>query len=312
MTLPAAEGIDWERLSSLRLRAEELVSGVYAGAHRSLRHGGGVEFAGHRDYAPGDDLRRLDTRALLRHGRLLVREFQSDTQRSVFVVCDATRSMDYRSSPELPTKAEYAQLLCAGLLRLALAESDAMALSFLGGGGALPLAPRGGKMAYERCLAALSSTSASDQDLNEKTLLEAVVSIARRARPGAAIVVVTDGLDLPPNAEGELAALATGGRELAVVQLLDPRERNFDFEGPLRLKASRSERVVETDAGSARAGYLRALGALQSRWKSVLNAHGAGFVTSLTSEDPVAVLRRVIFTLQRRGETHDPMPRRLA
>src|SRR5262249_30159541 len=71
-----AKAIDWGSIAPLRLRARTIAEGVYAGAHRSLRKGAGVEFGGHRPYIPGDDLRWLDRRAVLRHDKLIVREFE--------------------------------------------------------------------------------------------------------------------------------------------------------------------------------------------------------------------------------------------
>ena len=71
---------------------------MYAGAHRSARKGAGVEFGGHRAYTPGDDLRHLDMRSLLRHDHLLVRQFETETDRALRLVVDASASMGYRGS----------------------------------------------------------------------------------------------------------------------------------------------------------------------------------------------------------------------
>src|SRR5262249_32964690 len=73
--------IDWGALAPLRLKARAVAEGVYAGMHRSARKGAGVEFGGQRPYVPGDDLRFFDRRALLRHDRLMVREFETETDR---------------------------------------------------------------------------------------------------------------------------------------------------------------------------------------------------------------------------------------
>ena len=88
--------LDWGSLAPLRIRARMVAEGVYAGAHRSARKGAGVEFGGHRAYVPGDDLRWLDVRSLLRHDHLLVRQFETETDRALRLVVDATKSMGYR------------------------------------------------------------------------------------------------------------------------------------------------------------------------------------------------------------------------
>ena len=75
--------IDWGELAPLRLRARQVAEGVYAGVHRSACAGPGVEFGGYREYVPGDDLRWLDRRSLLRHDRLVVRQFETETDRAL-------------------------------------------------------------------------------------------------------------------------------------------------------------------------------------------------------------------------------------
>ncbi len=90
--------IDWGALAPLRLKARAIAEGVYAGAHRSFRKGAGVEFGGQRPYVPGDDLRFIDRRALLRHDKLMVREFETETDRAVWLCVDATASMSFRGA----------------------------------------------------------------------------------------------------------------------------------------------------------------------------------------------------------------------
>jgi uncharacterized protein (DUF58 family) len=125
--------LDWGKLVPLRLKARSVADGVYAGGHRSPRRGGGIEFGGHRSYVPGDDLRWLDRHALMRHGRLLVREFETETDRALCLVVDASASMAYRSAKAPGAKLAYAALIAAALARIALAGSDPVALDWLGG-----------------------------------------------------------------------------------------------------------------------------------------------------------------------------------
>src|SRR5256885_6124730 len=102
--------IDWGAIAPLRLRARALADGVYAGAHRSLRRGPGVEFGGHRPYVPGDDLRWLDRRALLRHDKLIVREFETETDRGLRLIVDTSSSIKFRRREAPAAKLAYAAL----------------------------------------------------------------------------------------------------------------------------------------------------------------------------------------------------------
>src|SRR5579863_8568126 len=121
--------LDWGSLAPLRLRSRLVAEGVYAGAHRSARRGAGVEFGGHREYVPGDDLRWLDRRSLLRHDRLLVRQFETDTDRALGLLVDASASMGFRSARAPGAKLAFAAVVAAALGRVALAGGDPVGLA---------------------------------------------------------------------------------------------------------------------------------------------------------------------------------------
>jgi uncharacterized protein (DUF58 family) len=291
--------LDWGEVSPLKLKARELSNGLYSGAHRSRRRGSGVEFDGHRDYVPGDDLRRLDTRALLRHGRLLVRQFETDTDRQLCLLLDGTLSMGFKSGSGRAAKLAYGALLSAALGRLAVASGDTVSLDWLGGDSALSLPSGGGREAFERLVVALERVlPGGEAHLEGSGLATAMTALARRARRGAIIVLVSDLLDLPKEAASSVAALAGRDRRLVVLQLLDPVERHFPFTGAVRLKASHGGAVVETDADRARQGYLTALAALQTEWSTELGRHGARLVQGSTDEAPIDVLRRMLGAIE--------------
>src|SRR6187455_2765373 len=129
-----SQRLDWAALGRLRLAARRVADGAWVGSHESRRRGAGLEFAGHRSYVPGDDLRWLDQRALLRHERLLIKQFETETERPVRLVVDATASMGFRSEPSALSKLDFAALIAAALTRVAVRSGDPVGLDFLGGG----------------------------------------------------------------------------------------------------------------------------------------------------------------------------------
>src|SRR5271168_2133745 len=118
---PIRRAVDWGEIAPLRLRAKQVAEGVYAGAHRSARRGAGIEFGGFRAYTPGDDLRWLDRRSLLMHDRLVVRQFETETDRALRLVVDATASMGYRGALARGAKLAFASVVAAALARIAIA-----------------------------------------------------------------------------------------------------------------------------------------------------------------------------------------------
>jgi len=287
--------IDWGSLAPLRIRARMVAEGVWAGAHRSARKGAGVEFGGHRAYVPGDDLRHLDVRSLLRHDHLLVREFETETDRALRLVVDATASMGYRGKKAPGAKLAFASLVAAALARIAVKSGDPVGLTFIGGSpNVRPVPVRGGREVFERVVDALEAQNAEgDAAADIEVLDRAIGALARAARRGSVVVVLSDLLDLPPQAADRISAIATRGRVVVVVQTLDPDESTFPFDEAVRLKSLEGDVVVETDA-AARDRYLTALREHGEKWRRALLARGASFVSLATDGDAVTAVRSVI------------------
>lgn len=313
--------------TTLRLSARGLAEGVHGGVHRAERKGSGIEFAGHRPYTPGDDLRHLDRHALLRHGRLMIREFHTDTDRAVHLIVDATPSMAYRSDAELwdratgkrhsgllgerPTKLGRSALLAAAIALIARRAGDAVGLSMVSPPGALPrnvttLRPRHGGETSEHLLsllgdalssppAAATSLPAAERAPSQTPAWSRVLSEAAAVLPrGALVFVFSDFLDFDATNLTQLTDLATRRRELCCVQVLDPAEISFPFTGPLRLRDPETSLEVETDAESARRTYLESLSRMNQRLKDALLNQGARFVPSSTEAAARDVLRKAL------------------
>jgi len=287
--------IDWGSIAPLRLRARALADGVYAGAHRSFRRGPGVEFGGHREYVPGDDLRWLDHRALLRHDKLLVREFETETDRGLRIIVDASASMAFRGDKAPASKFAFAALLAAALARIALASGDPVGLEWVGGASVRPLPAMSGREAFERVVGALeTAATGGDLRLDATALDQAFGAIARRAKRGTIVVLLSDLIDLPDEALDRFAALGLGGRVLLAVQILDPDELLFPFQGTVRLRALEGGAVVETDADTTRERYLAKLADIADEWSKKLTHHGGQFVRASTADDPAEIVRRAV------------------
>ncbi len=287
--------VDWGTLGPLRIRARIVAEGVYAGAHRSARKGAGVEFGGHRAYTPGDDLRHLDMRSLLRHDHLLVRQYETETDRALRLVVDASASMGYRGSRAPGAKLAWVALVSAALARIAVTSGDPVGMSFIGGAKEARGVPvRGGREVFERVVDALESQSAEGEGLADPAFLDgAVGAIARTARRGSVVVILSDLLDLPAEAPSLMGAIATRGCVVVVVQTLDPDEADFPFKETVRLKSLEGGLTVETDEG-ARDRYLAALAAEQATWRQALVGRGAKFLTMSTDRDPVSAVRSIV------------------
>lgn len=291
----ALDEFDWGTVSGLRLRADTIAEGLYWGSHRSTRKGSGVEFSGHRTYVPGDDLRWLDRHAWMRHGRLLVKEFETETDRALRLVVDATASMGYRSSNAPATKLEFATLLAAILARLSIAAGDPVALDWLGGTESRWLPPLSGRQAFERVVGALESVRAGgDLHKDPQAIERALLPVAKYARRGSAIAVLTDLAELPHDIVSRVCSLCSRGRRVIVVRILDPSEASFPFRGQVRLQSLEGDMGIETDGSKTRGEYLDNLARESSAFANTLAQRGGRFVTLRTDDHPTHAVRQII------------------
>jgi uncharacterized protein (DUF58 family) len=287
--------VDWGELAPLRLRAREVAEGLYSGLHRSSLRGAGVEFGGYREYTPGDDLRWLDRRSLLRHDRLVIRQFETETDRALALLVDASASMGYRGPGAPAAKAAFAAVVAAALARVALAGGDPVSVTFLGGDGTRDIARAAGRDQFERILSAFESMTTGGDAVADPAMLErALASLVRGTRRGAILIVFSDLLDLPAAAAERVAWLGSNGRVLTLVQTLDPAEATFPFTGTVRLRALEGGAVVETDADVTRDRYLGALESLTGQWRDAIVRRGGRFLQARTSDAPIGVVRDIV------------------
>ncbi len=290
--------IEWGALAPLRLRARAVAEGVYAGAHRSFRKGAGVEFGGQRPYVPGDDLRFFDRRALLRHDKLMVREFETETDRALWLCLDATASMAFRGERAPGAKLAFAGLCASALARIAVASGDPVGLTWIGGVGVHGLPPMAGREAFDRVVGCIEGAAAAgDGSAGDLAFERALAPTLRRARRGSVIVLFSDLLDLPPRALSTFGALGTNGRSLVAVRVLDPSEKDLGFHGTVRLRALEGEAVVEADADLVRSLYQERLAAIAASWSRELTARGGRMIDVTTADDATEVVRSILFAV---------------
>lgn len=221
------------KLESLSLHLKKATMGRYRGRARSRRYGASPEFAGHREYRPGDDPRYLDWSLYGRLDKLFLKLFSHEEELFVHILIDRSGSMGYG----LPTKLTYARRLAAALGYLGLANLDWVgAASFAEGiGDRLP--PRRGR----KQLAVLFDFLRRLKGAGETEINRSLRAYAGQARyPGLAIVI-SDFL-APDGYEEGLSYLAYQGFEVSVVQLLSPDEEMPQLDGPVTLRDVESGR----------------------------------------------------------------------
>ncbi len=211
------------RISSLELVARTVVEGFIAGLHRSPHLGFSVNFAEYRAYRPGDDIRKIDWKVFGRLDRFFVKEYEGETNTSIYVVLDCSRSMAYGSQGI--RKLEYGQFLAACLGYFAFKQRDGVGFVSYDE-DVLEYVPARGSIGHlNTVLHAIERAQAGRKTDLEKPL----VKVSERLRRRGIVVLISDLYDEPERVMRGLRHLAYRGNDVIVFQTLDPTELKFDF-----------------------------------------------------------------------------------
>ncbi len=264
------------RLERLRFVPRRIHTGSLRGERLSKRKGISIEFADFRPYAVGDDTRHLDWKILARLDRPIVRTYRDETELPVYLLLDASASMQFGNPP----KWQLAQQLAAALGYIALCGGDAL-LSLALSQGQPRFSFLRGKSMFPCLLQWLKSLEPKG-----KGLAESVLQFAHANLPRGLTVMLTDGLDSEfPNA---LRQVALRGHEIMLLHILSNAELAPTLEGDLRLLDCENEQVVEiTATASVMREYQRRLNAFCEQVKDVCRRAG-GWYLLVTSETSIA------------------------
>jgi uncharacterized protein (DUF58 family) len=244
------------RLGTLKLRVRAVTEGILSGLHRSPHHGQSVEFAEHKEYAPGDDVRRIDWKAYGKFDKYYVKQFEQETNLRCYLVVDASGSMGWKGAEGRLTKLEYASSLAASLAYLLVRQADAAGLVLCGDRVVRAIPPAASAGHLVPLMDALSGAVPA----GETRLGAAVDWIVEHAPRRAAVVVLTDLFDKDERALRKLAQLGRRKHEVTLFHVLDPAELEFPFEDPTLFLSMEDERTVEANGRDIRKGYLEVMG----------------------------------------------------
>ena len=275
---------DLLRLGSLDLVARLAVEGFMAGRHRSPGRGGAHEFAEHRPYAPGDDLRRVDWKVYGRTDRWYVRESEEETNLRATIVVDVSASMGWASPGQVP-KWEYARMIAASLAHLLLAQQDAVGLAVFSDALGAFVPPRGGRGQRARVLEALERSTPAGTTSPESPFRELAERLPRRGL----LVVVSDLLGPTERFLPGLRYFRARRHEVVVFHVLDPAERALERLGPAPGVADvETGRVLREELDGLGPGYARALAELEATYLAQAHDRGFDFVP-LSTDEPIGI-----------------------
>lgn len=276
------------RLSGLELRARSYTAGFRSGMQHSPYHGFSVEFAEHREYVPGDDVRNIDWRVYGRVDRLYVKEHEEETNLSCHLVVDASRSMAYRGAAAFGgrTKFEYACGLAASLAYLLIHQQDAAGLVTFDQTIRKQLPAAAGKTHLYHLVEELERTEPA-QVTDVKLLFH---RLAEHLRKRTMIVLISDLLAGAAEVADGLEHIAHAGHELIVFHVLDDDEWQMPFPENALFEGLEDAQRLLADPQSLRASYLNVVERFVNRVKAACIKHRSDYVPVNTRDPLVAVL----------------------
>ncbi len=241
------------RIDSLEVRARMIVEGYVSGAHRSPYHGFSVEFAEHREYVPGDDLRYVDWKVFGRSDRFYLKRFEEETNFDCHLLLDASESMSYRSDGVAMSKFDYARTLAASLAYLVVKQQDAVGLGTFDR-EVTRLVPPSGKVAQVGTLCEMMEQTTAEHETSLGPILH---ELADRIRRRGLVVLISDLFDDVDSLLLGLRHLRHRRHDVLALQVVDPAEQDFPFDDPTLFKGMEGLPEQMTEPRSLRRAYRR-------------------------------------------------------
>ena len=290
--LDLLDPMEVSRLGGLEIITQGVVEGFLSGLHRSPRRGFSVEFAEHRMYQAGDELRYVDWKILGRNDRLYVKQFEEETNLRAVVVCDTSRSMAWSGSPDtvLP-KLSYAQRLIAALSLVLIRQRDATGLITFDDEVRSITPPRARLSHWRQLLEVLAASRAGQRTVAEPALRRVVGQLRRRGL----VVFVSDLLLDRTLALKALRFLRHRGHQVIVLHIMDPAEVVLSGPNEARFEDPESHAAVILRPRDWAGAYRDTVQAVVSEWRLACRRHGIAY-HRVTTDTPFGVALREALT----------------
>ncbi len=253
------------------LLAKLVVEGFIAGLHKSPFHGVSVDFADHREYVPGDDLKFIDWALYARTDHYYIKRFEDETNLRCTILLDHSASMAFGTGQL--TKWDYGCFLASCLAYLMLRQQDAVGMGLFGA-QAGALVPTRARRSH---LQQLMKVMIDHAPTGETSLAASLEQIIARLKRRGLVVVISDLIDDPDATLAALRLLGAHRHEVIVFHVVDPAEAEFPFEGPTLFRDMESGEELEIDPGAVREHYIQRLGQLHEFYAKGLTDVGIDY-----------------------------------
>jgi uncharacterized protein (DUF58 family) len=295
------------RLTNMELKAKQVVEGFMAGLHKSPYHGFSVEFAEHRQYMPGDDLKHLDWKVFARTNRYYIKQFEEETNLKSYILMDISKSMTYNSKTEDTnginaksifrkfkksgsqetikektekiSKIEYASYLAASLAYLMVLQKDAVSLTTYDTKIRKFIPPHSTKTNLKLILKELSAIKAKYETGTAASLNE----IAEKIKRKGLVIIISDFFDKQSEVINALKHFRYNKNEVIIFQVLDPVELSFLEGNPMTIVDMETREEMYSQPFAVQKSYKEAMKEFIDKYKTECRKNNIDYVL-LTTE----------------------------
>jgi uncharacterized protein (DUF58 family) len=284
------------QLQGLELRARKIVEGYVAGLHRSPYRGFSNEFAEHREYAPGDDLRYVDWKVFGKSDRFYLKQFEEETNLLCYLLLDSSESMQYQGPHAPMSKFAYAQCAAAALAYLVLHQRDAVGLVTFDQEIRQVIRPSSNPTQLKQLLHVMEEATAIRKTRTGPIFHDLAERLGRRG----IVVVISDLFDDVESMLAGLKHFRHRRHDVIVMHVLDPAELDFPFQQVTMFKGLEALGDVIAEPRSLQAAYRREVQAFVKRIRAGCRAQQIDYVTIRTDQPLDAVLRTFLSARKQR------------
>jgi len=265
------------KLRNLSLLARQAVEGFITGLHRSPHKGFSAEFAEHRDYSPGDDLRHMDWTAWGRTDRYYVKQYEQQTNLRAYILLDASGSMDWKLAGPV-TKFTYGCFLAACLSYLMCRQQDAAGMIAFDQGKRFHLAPASTPAHLDRVFTHLEGLKPAGQTAIAPVFHELAQTMAKRGL----VIVISDLYDEPDEVMKALQHFVYKKHQIIVFHIMDRAELEFPFKKIVSFVDKETGQRLEADPRFIKDTYRSEMAAFIDRYRKECSDRNIEYVLTVT------------------------------
>ena len=240
------------KIENLSLRAKLVVEGFIIGMHKSPYHGFSVEFSEHRPYGFGDEIKFIDWKLWAKTDRFYIKQFEEETNLKCHIVLDKSASMEYGS--DKITKFDYSKSLTAALIYLMIKQQDAVGLTMFDDKIDTMIKPKSKISHLNSLLKAMHKTKTGGETSISKLLHSLAESITKKGL----IILISDLLDDENEVIKGLRHFKHKGHEVIIFHIIDPKEKNLDFNQNINFLDIENNSSIITDTRQIKDQYNKA------------------------------------------------------